>query len=93
MRKAEDKEEAATVEADNKVKEKSLAVAGGRCWKKVLLGVLQKTGDLFKILAFHGRLNFLAVFSSETWVLPIITLLLIVAYIVVAIYFYYNMDD
>ena len=45
MRKAEDKEKASTVEAD-KVKEESLAVAGGRCWKKVLLGALQNTGDL-----------------------------------------------
>ncbi len=44
MKKAEDKEKAATVESD-KVKEKSLAVARGRCWKKVLLKVLQNTGD------------------------------------------------
>ena len=46
MRKVEDKEKASTVEADNKVKEESLTVAGGRCWKKVLLGALQKTGEL-----------------------------------------------
>ena len=46
IRKVEDKEKKSTVEADNKVKEESLAVAGGRCWKKVLLGALQKTGEL-----------------------------------------------
>ena len=42
MRKTEDKEKATTVEADNKVK----VVAGGRCWKRVLLRALQNTGDL-----------------------------------------------
>ena len=42
MRKTEDKEKATTVEADNKVK----VVAGGRCWKRVLLRALQSTGDL-----------------------------------------------
>ena len=50
MRKAEDKEKAATVEAD-KVKEESLAVAEGRCWKKVSLRALQNTGEL---IIFHG---------------------------------------
>ena len=51
MRKAEDKEKAATVEANNKVKEESLAVAGGRCWKRVLLRALKNTGELN---IFHG---------------------------------------
>ena len=47
MRKAEDKEKASTVEADNKVKEESLAVAGGRCQKRVWMTILNKTGDYF----------------------------------------------
>ena len=46
MRKVEDKEKASTVEADNEVKEESLAVAGGRCWKWVSLRALEKTGEL-----------------------------------------------
>ena len=49
MRKAEDKEKAATVEAD-KVKEENLAVVGERCSKKVWLKVLQKTGDYFYLI-------------------------------------------
>ena len=49
MRKAEDKEKASNVEAD-KVKEVSLAVAGGRCRKRVWLKVLKKTGDYFHFI-------------------------------------------
>ena len=105
MRKTEDKEKASTVEADKVKKEESLKVAGGRCWKRFWLTVLKKTGDNFHLLfmkqvdylfscqgqtisSFHGLFGV----SSETLVLPITTLLLIVAYSVVAIYFY-NMDD
>ena len=44
MRKAVDKEKATNVEAD-KAKEVSLAVAGGRCRKRVWLKALKKTGD------------------------------------------------
>ena len=79
----------ATVEAD-KVKEESLTVAGGRCRKRVWLRALQKTGELIFVFSssWIGRLNCLAVFSSETLVLPIVTLLLIVIYSAVAIDFY-----
>ena len=45
MRKAEDKEKTSAVEAD-KVEEESLVVAGGRCWKMVLMKALKKTGEL-----------------------------------------------
>ena len=45
MRKAEDKAKAVTVEADQ-LKEKSLAIAGGRCWKRVWLRALKRTGEL-----------------------------------------------
>ena len=38
-------EQKATVEADKVKEEKSLKVAGGRCWKKVWMKVLKKTGD------------------------------------------------
>ena len=86
IREAEEK--VATVEAD-KVKEESLTVAGGRCWKRVWLRALQKAGEFYQyFFSSMGRLNFLAVFSSETWFLPIVTLLLIVIYSAVAIDFY-----
>ena len=45
---AEDKENSATVEVDNKVKEETLTVSGGRCWKGVWLRALQKTGEFNK---------------------------------------------
>ena len=83
MRKVEDKEKASTVEADNKVKEESLAVAGGRCWKWVSLRALKKTGELNYFYGLKDKIS-----SSETLVLPIVTLLLIVAYSTVAIIFY-----
>ena len=44
-------EQKATVEAD-KVKEESLTVAGGRCWKRVWLMALQKAGE-FNQYFFH----------------------------------------
>ena len=104
MRKTEDKEKASTVEANKVKKEESLKVAGGRCWKRVWLTVLKKTGDIFHLLfmkqvdyLFSSQGQTISSFhllfgvSSETLVLPITTLLLIVAYSVVAIYFY-NMD-
>ena len=55
IRKVEDKEKKSTVEADNKVKEESLAVAGGRCWKRVLLRALKKTGELNTYFSWIGR--------------------------------------
>ena len=87
IRKAEDGKEVATVEAD-KLEE---AVAGGRCLKMVWLRALQKTGefDIF-FSSWIGRLNCITEFSSETWFLPIVTLLLIVIYSAVAIKFYMN---
>ena len=60
MRKAEDKEKASIFEAD-KVKEVSLAVAGGRCRKRVWLKALKKTGEYFhliKINRLHIHLRF-----------------------------------
>ena len=50
MRKTEDKEKASTVETNKVKKEESLKVAGGRCWKRVWLTVLKKTGDNFHLL-------------------------------------------
>ena len=41
-----------TVKAD-KVKEESMAVAGGRCWKGVSLRVLQVSGELFELFVDH----------------------------------------
>ena len=45
VRKTDDKEKESTIEAA-RVKEESLAVVGGRCWKRVSLRALKKTGDL-----------------------------------------------
>ena len=45
LRKTDDKEKESTIKAD-RVKAESLAVAGGRCWKRVSLRALKKTGDL-----------------------------------------------
>ena len=49
VRKTDDKEKESTIKADG-VKEESLAVAGGRCWKRVWMTVLKKTGDYFYLL-------------------------------------------
>ena len=38
------------------MKEESLAVAGGRCWKRVLLRALQGTGDLNTCLSLKIKL-------------------------------------
>ena len=47
MKKAEDKENAASVEA-SKVKEKNLEVAGGKCWRQKWQSALSVTGEIFK---------------------------------------------
>ena len=52
MRKTDDKEKESTIKAD-RVKEESLAVAGGRCWKRVSLRALQNTGDLNTCLSLN----------------------------------------
>ena len=81
-----DKERIATVEK-SKVKEERPVAAGGRCWKKIWLWAFKKTGELF--ICFPQKDNYV---SSETWVLPISTLLAMVVYAIVAIFFY-NRDD
>ena len=62
MRKAEDKEKASNVEAD-KVKEVSLAVAGGRCRKRVWLKVLKKTGYYFHFI-FKKKIDYSFAFQK-----------------------------
>ena len=44
VRKTDDKEKESTIKVDS-VKEESLAVAGGRCRKKIWMTVLKKAGD------------------------------------------------
>ena len=46
MKKDQAKERKETIEAI-KVKEASLEVDGGRCWKKIGLGILSVTGELW----------------------------------------------
>ena len=48
MRKTEEKK--VTVEADKVKEEKSLKVAGGRCWKRVWMTVFMTTGDHLHLL-------------------------------------------
>ena len=50
--KTKDTEKVSTVEA-NKVKEESMAIAGGRCWKGVSLRALQVSGELFELFVDH----------------------------------------
>ena len=87
MRK--DKERTATVET-SKVKEERPVVAGGRCWKKIWLWALKKTGELF--ISLPQKVLNRKLFFSETWVLPFSTLLAMVVYAIVAITFY-TRDD
>ena len=97
QRKVEDKERAVAVET-GKAKEESLKAAGARCWSRILLRCLQKTGEPY-IFAFSWEVILVAGLGiwckpkcnfspSETWILPIVTLLVIVAYAVLAIVFY-----
>ena len=48
VRKTE--EQKVTVEADKVKEEKSLKVAGGRCWKRVWMTIFKKTGDHLHLL-------------------------------------------
>ena len=57
LRKVEDKERAGAVEI-GKVKGKSLAVAGARCWNRILLRCLQQTGDIY--IFFSGEIILVA---------------------------------
>ena len=61
MRKTEDKEKASTVETNKVKKEESLKVAGGRCWKRVWMKVLKKTGDHLHFLV-HFRAKYVSLF-------------------------------
>ena len=45
QRKVEDKERAGAVET-GKAREESLKVAGARCWNRIMLRSLQKTGEI-----------------------------------------------
>ena len=75
LRKVEDKGREALLVESSKVEK----VAGQRCWKRVLLRVLQNTGEPF--------FSFL-IFSAEMWILPTVTFLVLVAYAGLAIVFY-----
>ena len=76
LRKVENKGREALLVESSKVEK----VAGQRCWKRVLLGVLQNTGE--------EPFFFFLIFPSEMWILPTVTLLVLVAYAGLAIVFY-----
>ena len=46
MKKAEEKEGIATVDA-SMAKEESLEVSGGKCWRRKCLSALNVTGEIF----------------------------------------------
>ena len=59
QRKVKDKEREGAVET-GKAKEESLKVAGARCWNRIMLRCLQKTGDIYiffsaKIILVAGK--------------------------------------
>ena len=83
MRKGSTEAERATAIETGKPEE---AVARARCWKGSLLWGLQRTGEIIKSeKSFRLKCNFS---PSETWILPIVTLLVMVAYAILAIVFY-----
>ena len=96
LRKAEDKESKdADVESVNE-KEESLPVARATwCWKRFVLKILQRTGDLFirfpwqvikvTVEAAEPKSHFS---SSETWILPSATFFVMLVYTGLALSFY-----
>ena len=96
MKKAEGKENRATVDA-SKVKEENLEVAGGKCWRGFWLSALNVTGEIvnqfpmniiFVTAKVKLRISCNKKYFSETWILPSAVLLAMVAYTVLAIAFY-----
>ena len=74
-----------------KAKIESLKVARATCWKGVSLKVLKITGEPFfcfswKVILFRNMLQTQNI--SETWIFPIVTLLVMMIYAVLAIGFY-----
>ena len=47
MKKAEGKENRATVDDEGKAKEENLEVSGGKCWRGFWLSALNLTGEIF----------------------------------------------
>ena len=90
MKKAEEKENTATVEG-SKVKEENLEVAGGKCWRAFWRSALCVTGQILKRFPMHEVLKSKLKYFSETWILPFAVLFAMVAYAVLAIV-YYNKD-
>ena len=64
------------------VKEESVKVAGGKCWRRKCLSALNVTGEIFNRNTKK--------YFPETWILPFIVLLAMAAYAVLAIVFYNN---
>ena len=101
MKKAEDKENTATVDA-SKAKEENLEVAGEKCWRGKWQSALNYTGEIFN--RFPMKVIFATVkasqyvvlklnwkYFSETWILPFAVLFATVVYTAFAIA-YYNKD-
>ena len=95
LKKAEGKENRATVDA-SKAKEENLEVAGQKCSRGKWLGVLNVTGEIFNCLPMKVILvtmqyeSKVKKYISETLILPFVVLFAMVAYAVLAIVFYNN---
>ena len=97
----EDKESIATVDA-SKVKEENLEVAGGKCLRRKWRSGLNVTGEIFNpspmkviFITLYQSREYIVLkpklkYFSETWILPSVVLLAMVAYTVLAIAFYNN---
>ena len=96
MKKAEDKEITAIIEA-NKVKEENLEVAGAKCWRGKRQSALKFTGEIPMRVIFatvkatkYVVLMLKWKYFSETWILPCTVLFAMVVYTVFAVAFYNN---
>ena len=98
MKKAEDEEITANIEA-NKVKKENLEVTGAKCWRGKRQSALKFTGEIFN--RFPMRVIFATVkatkyvvlmlkwkYFSETWILPCTVLFAMVVYTVFAVAYY-----
>ena len=96
MKKAEDKEITAIIEA-NKVKEENLEVAGAKCWRGKRQSALIFTGEIPMRVIFatvkatkYVVLMLKWKYFSETWILPFAVLFAMVVYTVFAVAYYNN---
>ena len=91
MKKAEDEEITANIEA-NKVKKENLEVTGAKCWRGKWQSALEFTGEIFATVKATKYVVLMLKWKyfSETWILPCTLLSAMGVYTVFAIAFYNN---